>query len=429
MFFDAFTHFFKRGYRVLVNSVYGFFKDDCYTKASVLTFYTLQSIVPVLAFILALAKGFGLEEYLEKLLTKTFSEHAEIMSYAIQIAHSMLNQIEHGLIVGVGVALLIWANLNLLGYIELSLNDIWKIRVPRSYFRRFTDYLGIIILFFLLFIVLSSLTVYAKIELTHLKTFTYLGTVSSVLLLSLKLTPLLISWILFFCLYYLMPNANLKIGSTLIAAIIAGTFYQGWQLVYINFQSQLFNYNVVYGAFAVLPLFLIWLQFSWLIVLWGAEISENIENDLIFERSQFVKHVNRISQKQLGLLILYPCLKTFYSNEAPMDEVQIAKYLKVPLNLTQNMIRTLVEGGILTEVNTNENKNGYHPLYDPSHMSIKHVCDVIDRSFDLSITVEETAPLIKITDVLNKLDKALDSSYLNLNLYDLLDVKEDITNQ
>lgn len=407
---------YRKCKHILVDAMDGFWEDDCYTKSSTLTFYTLQSIVPFLAFILGIAKGFGFEQYLENLISKAFQEQQDVTNYAIQIAYNTLQHIREGVVVGVGILFLIWAIINLLSYIEIVLNQIWKIKVQRSFLRKVNDYVATVIICPLIFIVSSSLTIYLKTRIASLQGTPLLDTISAYLLLSFKIVPLILSWLLFFLLYFLMPNTKLRVWPRIIAAILAGSVFQLWQIFYINFQVQIFNYNTVYGTFAVLPLFLIWLQFSWLIALAGAEIASSIENVIFYDKSS---NQTIIQRKQLGLLILNLCLETFYTRETPLTEMQIAKKIKIPLQEVRKMLAILTDGKIVVPVEKRDGTIGYNPFCDPGCLTIKQVCDVIDLSSDFEISVNSSEPLEKINDFLSKLDASTQSSDANIKLNEL----------
>ena len=125
-----FLHWFRKSRRILSATFYDFWKDDCYTKSSVLTLYTLQSLVPFLAFLLGIAQGFGFDTYLRDLIVAAFDKQKEVIDYAIKISYSMLQHLKGGVVAGIGVIFLIWTVVTLLSYIEYVLNDIWKMKRP-----------------------------------------------------------------------------------------------------------------------------------------------------------------------------------------------------------------------------------------------------------------------------------------------------------
>jgi membrane protein len=420
--FTSLSDHFRRGMRILTASANSFVEDDCYTKASVLTFYTLQFIVPFLALVLGIAKGFGFDLYLENLITTTFNEPKEVTNNLIQVALSMLQHSSEEVIVGIGVVFLIYANINLFSYIESTLNYIWKIKIQRSFFRKFNDYLAIVIMCPLIFIASSSLTVYLKTQIAYLPWYPLYETLNFLFEVLFRIVPLVLSWLLFFLIYFLLPNAKFRVWPRIVAAILAGSVFQLWQVIFINFQIQLFNYSVVYGSFAIFPLLLIWLQFSWLIALGGAEIAAAIENVVFYRTDEAKGNIKKINFVQVGFLILYHCLQAFYSTQSPLSDVQIALKLNIPLDLTRKILEILVKGNVLATVEIKSGVVGYLPLTDPQRFTIKTIKDIL-TDFHVEIAVEDSEPLRQISDILNNLDHVVENSEANMKLTALFSEK------
>lgn len=412
----ASNKFFKKIYRILSESAYNFWEDDCYTKSAALTFYTLQSIVPFLAVLLAVAKSVGFQGYLEHILSTTFAGPKEAVGYALQIANVMLQETRGGLIAGAGLILLLYTNITLLGYIELALNRIWKIKRSRTFSRKISDYIATVIICPLILIASSSLTFYLKTELQSLGNIGYLQPVSEFLLWSFKLLPLVLSWILFFLLYFLMPNEKLKVWPRVIAGIFAGTVFQLWQIVYFNLQIQIFNYSVTYGALAVLPLLLIWLQISWVIALFGAELAANLEADNLVHAEDSEERLEKLSKRELGLLIVYECVKAFSNGQAPPSNLKLAQSLKTSLDSVQRTLDLLVQGNILTKIQVKKHPEGYHPLFDPARMTIKNVVDALIKENEEDIYTLKTPERKKLCELLNEFDTTSAKAPQNVSL-------------
>jgi membrane protein len=385
-----------------------FFRDDCYNKASALTFYTIQAIVPLLAFLLGVAQGFGLDEYLQTLITKSFDQQQEVLTYAIQL--------KGGVMAGFGVVFLIYTTVNLLQYIETAYNDIWKIRSKKSYFQKFSDYLAALIVCPLIVAVSTSLTFYLKTQLLSWEENPSFEHFSVYLLPFFKVIPWILSWVVFFFIYYLIPDSTSKLWTKVVGAIFAGTLFQLWQILYFTLQAKVFSYNAVYGTFAVIPLFLIWLQFSWLIALAGAELAAHLEIDLY----SVGKHAKTINHRELALLIVYHCFQTFYKGQKPLSDGQLSKQLKIPLNLVQKMIDVLVKGNILAEVKTSERTIGYNPFSDGKCFSLKSILDVIDNQQNVHIFVDSSEALKVVSQHLHQIDDLVQRSPANISIQSLL---------
>ncbi|HQQ61563.1 MAG TPA: YihY/virulence factor BrkB family protein, partial [Kiritimatiellia bacterium] len=271
--------FFLNLLRVVILSIRGFDEDKCQLRASALTFYSLISIVPVLAMAFGIAKGFGFEKVLEAQLREKLSGHEEILNNVIAFSHSLLQNTQGGLIAGVGLVMLFWAVLKVLGHIEYSFNDIWGVKQQRSLSRKFADYLSLMLVCPVMLILSGGVTVFitTQVELI-LEKFAILGGFSPIVFFILEGLPYTMMWGLFTFLYLFMPNTKVRFASAFIAGILAGTIFQAVQWGYITFQVGVVKYNAIYGSFAALPLFLVWLQASWLIVLYGAEFAFAYQN-------------------------------------------------------------------------------------------------------------------------------------------------------
>ncbi|MDD5255900.1 MAG: YihY/virulence factor BrkB family protein, partial [Candidatus Omnitrophica bacterium] len=266
--------FFIRTLRIILLSLRRFNEDKCSLSASALTFYSLLSIVPVLAMIFGIAKGFGLDAMLEKQLLEKIPAQDEIITNIMNFSHSLLENTKGGLIAGVGVALLFWTVIKVLGDVERSFNDIWGIKNMRSLMRRFADYLSVMLICPVLLILASSATVFINTQAKMLtQKISVLGAFAPTVYFLLDLLPYTVMWAVFTFLYIFIPNTKVNFKSGILAGIVAGTIYQVMQWVYVHFQIGVANYNAIYGSFAALPLFLVWLQLSWRVVLLGAEIS------------------------------------------------------------------------------------------------------------------------------------------------------------
>ncbi len=259
--------FFIKQLRIFSLAIKGFNEDDCLTKATALTFYTLFSIVPILALAFAIAKGFGFEKGLQDQIVSSYPQYKEILFNAFTYADKMLQNTKGGLIAGIGVLLLLWSVMKLLLSIENNFNQIWEIKRGRTWVRKVTDYLAIMIISPIFLIVSGGLTVAIQ---TKLGDFEFMSGATTILL---KLFAYFLITCVFAILYLVLPNTKVNAKSAFIAGTISMILFQILQWAYIKFQIGANSMNAIYGTFAALPLFLIWVQYSWYIVLFGAELS------------------------------------------------------------------------------------------------------------------------------------------------------------
>lgn len=409
----------RRMIRILYDASRGFIEDDCYAKASALTFYSLLSIVPVLAVLFGIAKGFGFEKALELEISEKFSEQREIMNKLIEFAYSYLHNVQGGIIAGIGTIVLFWSVLGLLSNIENALNAIWKIPVARPFSRKISDYLAVVIICPIFFVASSSITVFLITEIVATaKSNVVVEAISPILLFTFKLFPYFLSWILFTFVYLYMPNTKVYFRSAIIAGILGGTAFQLWQWIYIRFQIGASSYGAIYGSFAALPLFLIWLQISWLILLAGAELAFEIENDLFLPYRRLVS----LSSKAAALLITFRCIESFIRGQPPQTNRTLAHELGISLNHLHSLLEALQDERILSAVSYRDKTIGYQPARAVENITFTLVCGAIDKSNMLTASVQESPPLHKIQEYLRVADKKLEESADNKPLYEVIQV-------
>ena len=405
---------------IIVLAFRSFDEDKCQLRASALTYFSLLSIVPVLAMVFGIAKGFGFESVLEQVLLEKMG-HEVVITQFIEFARAMLENTKGGMVAGIGVALLFWTVIKVLGNIEKSFNDIWGIKKSRTWGRKFSDYLSIMLLCPLLFILSSGATVIITSQVTVvMQKIALFGVISPVILTALKFLPYVVIWILFTFIYIFMPNTNVKFKSGLIGGIIAGTLYQLLQWAYIASQIGVAKFNAIYGSFAALPLFLVWLQLSWLIVLFGAEIAFARQNLETYELEQDCLKVSYNFKKMLTLRIMQVVVRNFCDNKKPQSVSEIAYDLEIPIRLARQILFDLLSAGLVSEVKE-ESDAGivYQPGRSTHDLTIHDVLYALENRGTDSLPVFSSKSLDKIAISLKSLNETINSSPDNLRIEDL----------
>ena len=407
--------------RIVLLAVRNFDQNKCNLRASALTYYSLLSIVPVLAVAFGIAKGFGLEKLLEKLIVERLPGQEEVVNNIISFSHALLENTKGGLVAGIGVAILLWTVIKVLGNIETSFNDIWGIKKMRSLGRRFSDYLSIMFICPVLLIVASGTTVFigtqAKMLIAKLS---FLGPVSGVILFSLQFLPYVVMWVVFTFTYIFMPNTKVNFSSGLLAGVVSGTVYQVVQSVYVYFQVGVSEYNAIYGSFAAIPLFLVWLQLSWRIVLFGAEISFAHQNVDTYEFEQESLSASPSFKKLLSLRIAHLLVKNFKQGDRPMTAMQISHVLEIPIRLVRQITYDLSEAGVVSSTKEDGDIGGaFQPARDTDSLTIKYVLDRLEHTGTEDIPVVETEDLRKLKKSLADFSSQIEKSPANVHLKDL----------
>jgi membrane protein len=384
--------------RVFSLAVRRFFDDKCDLRASALTFYSLLSIVPLVAMAFAVAKGFGFEKVLAEQLLEKLQGHEEVAQRIIGFAQSLLENTRGGAIAGVGVVVLFWTIIKVLGNIESSFNDIWEVRAPRAMGRKLADYLSVMLICPILLIAASSVTVLVSTRVTLMvEKLAFLGYLADVIVVLLKILPYAVIWLVFTFLYMFMPNTKVDLRSALWGGIIAGTIYQFVQLAYISFQIGVSNYGAIYGSFAALPLFLVWLQLSWLIVLFGVEVSFARQNVAAYEFEEDCAGLSHCFKRQVAVMVAHLCVRKFVDVEPPPTTAEIAAALRAPLRLVRDVLVDLTEARIVSTTYSEDGQNaGYQPGRDIDGLTLAGVIEALDHRGGGRVPVKESPTLEKV---------------------------------
>ena len=191
--------FFIKQLRIILLAIRGYKEDKCKFRASALTFYSLLSIVPVIAMIFGIAKGFGMEKLVEKQLLEKMQGQEEVITKIINFSQSLLENTKGGFIAGIGVIILFWSVMKVLGNIETAFNVIWGVKRPRHLGRKFSDYLSMVLVCPILLVVSGSMTAVfsSQIKILIHKIPFFTSVLGAIILPSLKLLPYCSLWIMF----------------------------------------------------------------------------------------------------------------------------------------------------------------------------------------------------------------------------------------
>jgi membrane protein len=339
----------------------------------------------------------------------------------IGFAQSLLENTKGGAIAGVGIVVLFWAVVKVLGNIETSFNDIWGVKTARTMGRKLADYLSVMMICPVLIITASSVTVLVTTRVAVMvEQLSFLGYLADVIILFLKILPYGVIWLVFTFMYVFMPNTKVAFKSALWGGILAGTIYQLVQLAYISFQIGVTKYGAIYGSFAALPLFLVWLQLSWLIVLFGAEVSFAHQNVTTYEFEEDCLRVNHFFKRITALMITYLCVKKFLNLETPLTAAEIAHELEVPIRLVRSVLFELTEARVLSEAYSDNREDvAYQPGCDINSLTVASVIDRLDLNGIDTVPIAESVTLNKLKETVRRFRDMNEQSPANLKLQEL----------
>ena len=407
--------------RVLILAFKGFNRDKCQLRAAALTFYSILSLIPILAMVFGIAKGFGFEQTLELLLQEKIASRdmvaQEGLDWVISKAKLLLESTRGSLIAGVGLIVLMWAATRVLRHIEAALNDIWEIKNSRPWIRNFTDLLSIMVVAPILFILAQSTTVFITAIIQDLsKGMELLG----LLFLLMKLVPFGLIWLLFTMIYVVVPNTKVNFKSALVAGVIVGTTFQLSQWIFFKSQMGISKYNAIYGSFAFLPLLLIWIQTAWLILLLGAEIAFANQHINRYEFALGSQEVKPSFKKLVTLLITNLLVKNFVEAKSSLTAEEISAILHAPVRLVRQCITDLMNSKIINEVGKkNSQDTSYQPARSVENLSVSFVLQAIDKHGLGDIHIHESGESKRLSQTLEALNQEIERSPSNILLKDI----------
>ncbi len=298
----------------LKSIAYNFKQDRCKLHAAALSFITILTLIPFLALIFAISKGLGIQNYFQDIVIHKIALGKQDIFLKILQYIENTNLKNLGTI---GIVVLLLAMIRLLGSIEEVFNAVWNVESARRITRKISDYLTIVVLcpifVFVTFTFTASLSSNALIQ-----NLLQNDLLNNVYLQFIKFLPFISIWVALSIFYMFMPNIKVNLSSGVISGIVAGTVWQIFQWAYIQFQIGITKYNAIYGTFASVPIFIVWIYFSWIVILYGAELGFVFQNR---------KNLKDISKKDNGSLLefneLYDFLRfivrKFQDGKFPLD--------------------------------------------------------------------------------------------------------------
>jgi membrane protein len=407
--------------RIIVLAVRGFTNDKAQLRASALTFYSLLSVIPILGIAFGIAKGLGLEADLEELISKELDSHKEVLEWLLTNSRNAIAATSVGLITGAGIIVLFYTAMSLLHHIENSFNHIWQIKSSRPWYRKFTDYLTIMIIAPVFILLSGSMTGFISIGLDNfIDKAPILAFFKPIVAALIRFAPYFLSWMVMTVMFIIMPNTKVKFTPALVSGIITGTVIQILQLLYWDVQVGIAKLNAIYVSFAAFPLMALWLQSTWTMVLLGAELSFAYQNVSRYEYESESLNISNYQKRALVLLIMQILIRNFSAGAIPISAEYIATSLKVPVRVVREILEELSTVRLVSEIHVNEEKEGlYQPAMDINKLTISFVFSKLDRRGIDHFMGRKNKDYDSIIAILDKFDKLTTKSDSNMLIKDL----------
>lgn len=348
--------------RTIVLVVRGFASKNLNDTAKSLTFSLTFAIVPIMAMVVAIAKGFGMADAIEQYLNSTFLGEAGMVPTVMEMVDRYLATAQGGLFIGIGILILLWAVYSFFESVETAFNTIWNVAKSRSIIRKFTTYITIVISIPIVMVCNTGLNVFIHTNLNN----------------SL-FVQFVICWVVFTWMYMAIPYTRVRFFSALIPGILMGTLFKLLQMLSVYLLAMLSRTSIVYGAFASIPILMIWLQYTSLLILIGAEMSYAIQNNADFEYEEDLNSMSRRYKDFVMLYLLSTIIKRFENDEAPLTVKELAIRDHLPIRLVNQLLSRLVETEVVREVFVEDREERtYQPALDTHKISVGMVIDRID---------------------------------------------------
>ena len=401
-------------YRLLFYTARGLVEHGTLVRSAALTFYTLMSLVPILAVVFAVVKGFGLTDGLVENLYGIFPRHPETIDYIVGFAENALARTQGGVVAAVGLVMLFWAVIRVFGSIESAFNNIWEVKVARSIARQWTDYIAVVMIVPVLWILANAAGDYVE-QLLGLYDKWYFNTLS-------HLASMVIIWTMFTLLYLIIPNARVRFQSALMAGIVAGTIFLLFQWGYVYVQRWMTSYNAIYGSFAALPLFLIWMQTSWEILLFGGELSFAYQNISRFAEERESLRISYDQRRKVLLAVMILVARNFRDHGGTLSTDAIRDRLGLPTRIVNDVLFQLVQAGQLIAVRSGDGERdvAFTPAHDLASTTVYGILEAVERTGQATLDLGQTPELARMNRELEILKQTVRQSPENVRLTDLL---------
>jgi len=387
-------------------SIRSFMDRDLQQISMSLTYRTILALVPALAMIFAICRGFGFQNLLTNSLNRFIPGQKHLVEMSLNFVDSYLKQASQGLFVGIGLVMLLWTVISLLSSIEDAFNSIWDIRQSRSIYQKATDYIAICLVIPILIVCSSGVSIFMSTISDSLN----LPFLTPFVDIVLEFSPLLLYAIAFTLSFMLIPNTKVDFKYAAISGAICSIMFTILQYLFISGQVYVSNYNAIYGTFSFLPIILVWLQFSWVILLFGCVLTYSLQN--VFSLN-FLTNTNTVSPdyaRQIVAVISAKIVQKSIKGENPPSATSIARDTELPAKLVNEMITSLHKAKLVYIVKNSDTDTGIAPTPEMTELTLTELYRKLSNLGD-SDFIPGFAHRYK--DLISNVDRWTDASYDN----------------
>jgi len=345
-----------------------FFQKDLLFYAASLAFNTVLAIVPLVALFFAVSRGFGYSDMVEKVLRSLLSSQPDAADYIIKFANSYLANARSSAIIGFGVLVMLYSVISLVNNVETVFDSIWNVKESRGFTRKVMNYLSMFFMIPITLVIISGINIAIYGYVAQTSSYEFLAPIFKTLI---RLIPTLVMSVVFVVIYVTVPNTKVHIRTAIIPGILAAIFMQMLQQAYLVGQTFLSGYNAIYGSLAALPLFMLWVQFSWYIILFFAELNYTSQNKDFFELRMGKEDLSYEHRLVVSSILLSLIFKRFKKGSPHYTALALRDETRFPLRLISELLDDLCEVGILDMKNEKyDSAPTYYPYQDISNINL-----------------------------------------------------------
>ena len=348
------------------------FKDKALNvRANSLSFSLLFAFVPLIAGVFAIARGFGFEELLRERLSSSFLAEANIVPVIIEWVDRYLETARDGLFLGIGLIVLIWAVYAFFNMLEHSFNNIWNVKQTRSFGRRLTNYMVVLLLVPIMIILTSGISIFLNSTQSLAPVLQAIEPIRRVLL---RIVPFIVASGVFTWIFIAIPNTKVRFLSAVIPGVIMGVLFQVVQIFSVYLVILFTRMSLVYGAFSAIPLILIWLHITCWLLLVGAELAFAIQNNDMFAYEKDLENMSRRYKDYVMLYLLSVIIRRFEQGKVPQTAQEMAAKNQLPIRLVQQLLSRLEETNIVRRVYVEQAEDEtFVPALDTRQITVEMV--------------------------------------------------------
>ena len=339
----ALAAFSRRALQVAVIVSQGVARNQTMLRASALTYFTMLSLIPLLALAIGLVEVVGAGDALVRVVAQQIGA---VSPEAGDRILEMVRRVDFRSLGAVGAATLFVTTVLALSNVEKALNFIWGVERQRPLVRRFPDYLAVLVVAPLLLTVALSLATSLRSEAFLARVLAH-PALARLYELGLHQAPALLFWGAFSFLYWFLPNTTVRPLPALAGGGLAAVLFSILQAGYVAFQVGMARSNALFGSFAALPVLLVWIFFSWAIVLLGAELAFALQNRASFRQAREGEEPEPAEREAIGLALATRMARAFRDGAGGRTAEQLAAELDVPVRTVRSLLGRLEAAGIV----------------------------------------------------------------------------------